>query len=272
MHTTKTSKMLFVAATAVTIALGAAGSAIATTEPPADVSAAPDAPPVTAGEPSSPEAAAFCQAELGVEAAISGEDPAAIEPAIGAAVEAAPDDVAPLLQAVLDAFPMDGPPGPEFDAAYTEMTTWMADNCGFTQLNVALSEYAFGGIPAELPAGGTIVNVLNTGEEVHEIVVMRLNDDVTMSVEELLALPEEEAFENVTFVGAGFAVPGETASTILNLTPGRHVAICFLPEGLTAEVFEQAGGQIGPEVSFPPGASLGAPHFTHGMVQEFVVS
>jgi len=275
MNTTKTRnhiRNLLIAAAAGTFALGAASSVSASTEPPPDASAAPDVPPPTAGEPTSPEAAAFCEAELGVEAASNSEDPAAIEPAIAAAMEVAPADAAPLLEAVVTVFQTTGPEGPEFEAAYGALVAWMQGNCGFPQLNVTLSEFAFGGIPTELSAGGTIISALNTGEQVHEIVVLRLNDDVTMTVEELLALPEEEAFQYVAFIGAGFAVPGETGTVLLNLTPGRHVALCFLPDGLTAEVFEEAGGQIGPDVSFPPGVELGAPHFTHGMVQEFTVS
>lgn len=267
MHNTKTrtrSKILLLAAAAGTFAVGASSVASATTEPPPpDVSAAP----VTAGEPSSPEAAAFCEAELAMGAAFGSEDPALIGPAVEAVTAAAPADVLPTVEAVLAA----EEESPEFEAAYGELIAWMQENCGFAQINVTLSEYAFGGIPAELPAGGAVVSALNTGEEVHEIVVFRLNDDVTMTVEELLALPEEEAFPNLTFTGAGFAVPGETGTAVLNLTPGRYVAICFLPEGLTAEIFEQAGGQIGPDVSFPPGAELGPPHFVHGMVEEFTV-
>jgi hypothetical protein len=229
-------------------------------------------PPPTAGEPSSPEAAAFCEAYLAVEAAGSSEDPAAIEPAIAAAMEVAPADAAPLFEALVAAFEATGGEGPEFEAALAEQVTWLEENCGFAQLNVTMSEFAFGGIPTELPAGGVIVSALNTGEQVHEIVVFRLNDDVTMPIEELFGLPEEEIFPNLTFAGAGFAIPGETGTALLNLTPGRHVAICFLQDGLTAEIFEQAGGQIGPDVSMPPGVELGAPHFTHGMIQEFTVS
>jgi len=280
MHTTKTrtrTKFLLLAAAAGTLAVGASSVASATTEPPGDttematdVSAAP-APPVTAGEPSSPEAEAFCEAELGIEAATSSEDPAAVGPAIEAAMAAATDDVRPLLETVVAAFEATGGEGPEFDAAYGALIAWMQENCGFAQLNVTLSEFAFGGIPEELPAGGTIVSAVNTGEQVHEIVVFRLNDDMTMTVEELFALPEEELFPNLTFAGAGFAVPGEIGSAVLNLTPGRYVAICFLPDGLTPEIFEQAGGQNGPDVSYPPGVELGAPHFVHGMLQEFTV-
>ena len=272
MYTTKTrniSRLLFVAATAGTIALGAAGSVSATTEPPPDASAAPDVPVPTAGEPASPEAAAFCEAEIGVENASNSEDPAAIEPAIAAAMEVAPEDAAPLLDAVVTALQETGPEGPEFAAAYDALIAWMEGNCGFVTLNLTASEYAFGGMPTELPAGGTIVNLANIGEEVHEIVIVRINDDVTLTIDELLALPEEETETMTTFVNIAFAFPDTVGHTVVNLEPGRYVAVCFLPEGATPEVISQMSG---PDSSTPPGVTLGPPHAFHGMVQEFTVS
>lgn len=281
MNTTTTrtiSRLLLAAATAGTIALGAASSVSASTEPPTDASAAADAPPPTAGEPSSPEAAAFCAAYIGVEAAGNSEDPTAIETAIGAAMEAAPEDAAPLLETLVGAFQESGGEGPEFAAAYTPVIDWLKANCGYPELNVSLSEYAFGGVPPELSAGPHIVSAANIGEEVHEFLVMRINDDVTLSVEELLALPEEEAQTMTTFAGIAFAFPGEVGYTVLDLTPGRYVALCFLPEGATPEVISQL--PEGPPdsaalASAPPevvAVMQAAPHFTHGMVQEFTVS
>jgi len=272
MNTTKTrnhTRNLLIAAAAGTFALGAASSVSASTEPPPDASAAPDVPVPTAGEAASPEAAAFCEAEIAVEAAAMSEDPAAIEPAIGAAMEAAPADAAPLLEAVVTALQTSGPEGPEFGAAYEALIAWMEANCGFVTLNLTASEYAFGGLPTELPAGGTIINLANIGEEVHEVAVMRINDDTELTLEELLALPEEEGEQYVTFLNVAFAFPDEVGHTVVNLEPGRYVAICFLPEGATPEVMSQMSG---PDSSTPPGVVLGPPHFTHGMVQEFTVS
>ena len=162
-----------------------------------------------------------------------------------------------------------------------------------------------------MPAGPTIVTFENIGEEAHEFVLFRINDDVTLTVEELFALPQEEVESMVTEAGGTFALPGGTGYTVLELMPGRHVALCFVPEGTTIEVIEEmiaaeeaAAGSI-PEGSAPgsapmgtepaevtadtatmdsapadgsapaegsaPAGEEGTPHFMLGMVQEFTV-
>jgi hypothetical protein len=89
-------------------------------------------------------------------------------------------------------------------------------------------------------------------DEPHELVLFRVNDGVTETIEELLALPEEEAFSKVTPAGVVFAdAPGSEAATMLDLEPGRYAAVCFIPIG---------GGEDGP------------PHFTGGMVAELQVA
>ena len=68
----------------------------------------------------------------------------------------------------------------------------------------------------------------------------------------------------VTFVGGMFGIFPETSqSTVLDLTPGRYVAICFFPEGATPEVFEQMmAAEAAAEGSIPAGSApdgFGAP-------------
>lgn len=131
-------------------------------------------------------------------------------------------------------------------------------------LEVTGVEYEFQGLDDEVEAG-TELTFTNEGNEVHELALMRINDDETRSIEELLQLPEEEAMQAVTFVGVSVAPPGEDGEIMEgDLTvaePGRYVAICFIPVG-TTEMPEgpPEGGEDGPP-----------PHFTQGMVQEFTV-
>jgi hypothetical protein len=308
-------RLLLAGTAAVTLGIGASAAVSAstgTTEPADDTTAHTEAGhtmDTTTGslavdgsaEASSPEAEAFCAAELATEAAVNGDDPAAIGPAIEALIAAAPDDeVRATVEAVVATFEAGGP---EFDAAYASLIDYMKANCGFAELNVAASEYAFDGVPAELPAGPTILTLENIGAEFHEILLLRINDDVTMPVEELLALPEEEQMAMTTFAGAAFAAPGSSSSGVADLTSGRYVAICTLPEGATPEVMEQLEAAEGtapegsapvgsepagtepagtapagtepagsaPEGSVPGGPEVGPPHFTLGMIQEFTV-
>ena len=82
----------------------------------------------------------------------------------------------------------------------------------------------------------------------------RINDDVTLSTDELLALPEEEVFTMITMVGGAFAAPGTTGNTVMDLTPGRYVAVCPIPQGMTPEIAAQirgSGGGSAPAGSAP---------------------
>ena len=266
-----------------TFTLGAAGLASASTEtePPAD------SPPAHTGhaestatlavdgsaEPTSPEAEAFCEAELAAEAALNSGDEAAIGTALEAITAAAePVALTETVDAVLAA--AEGG-GPEFEASYAEVIDYMKANCGYAEVDAIASEYEFEGVPTEIPAGGTIFSLENAGDQVHEIAVMRINDDVTMSLDELLALPEEEAMSMVTTAAFAFAFPGTVSYGTADLTPGRYVALCFLPEGATPEAMSllEEAGVDGPEDSIPAdlGVELGPPHFTKGMVHEFTV-
>jgi hypothetical protein len=297
------------AATTAAVSLGAAGAVSATTEPPTDTAAmGTEAPPAGGSAPA--DAAAFCEAEVALEAAAFSGDPEALGPAFEALSAAAPDEVSGAV-ADLGANAEAGPGDPAFDEAYGAILDYVRANCGFAELGVTGSEYAFGGIPEEVPAGGTIITFENIGEEVHELALYRINDDVTLSVEELLALPEEEANTMVTEVGGTFAFPGESGNTVVELTPGRHVALCFVPQGLTPELIAEMEAAEGsaPAGSAPAGSAPvgtehaemtadtapadtatmdtapadgsaptgsappgeGPPHFTLGMIHEFTV-
>ena len=225
------------------------------------------------GDPTSPEAQAFCEAEIAAEAAFSSEDEAAIGPAVEAlTAAAAPVDMAETVGTMLAAEPQ----SPEFAEPYAAVIEYMKANCGYAQVDAIASEYQFQGVPSEIPVGPTIFSLENAGEQVHELIVMRINDDVTMSVEELLALPEEEAMSMVTPAAFAFAFPGTVASSTADLTAGRYFALCFLPVGATPDVLAQLEelGVDGPEDTIPAdaGLELGPPHFTEGMLLEFTVA
>lgn len=277
---TPTPTRILLAAAGLTFAVGVSGAAAASsdTEPADDATEHTEhemAPTPTAGEPTSPEAEALCAAEIAAEAAFNSEDPEAIGPAVEAFTAAAEpvgltDAVGALLAAAEE-----GPGGPEFEEAYAAIIDYMKANCGYVELNVAASEYQFDGLPSELPAGPVIIGLENVGEQVHEIFIARINDDVTLSVEELLALPEEEAQAMTTPTAFAFTFPGDTGYGTADLTPGRYVALCFLPEGATPEVLMELEelGVTGPDDTLPEGApEVGPPHFTLGMVHEFTVT
>jgi hypothetical protein len=146
------------------------------------------------------------------------------------------------------------------------------------------SEYAFGDLPTSVPVG-TSLAFMNTGAEAHELLVARKNDGVTESWDELIAMPEEEAFAKVTTLGPLFANPGETAAfgigptgptpmTALTLEQqGDYIALCFIPQGTTElpDFSAEAAAPASPDASASQ-APQGPPHFVLGMRQEFTVT
>jgi plastocyanin len=134
------------------------------------------------------------------------------------------------------------------------------------RVDVVGTDYAFSGLEASYSSPITIA-FRNEGEEVHEIVVVRKGEGVTQSWEELLALPEEQSGDLVSFAGVAYAEPGQTAADMVTASePGEYLAICFIPQGTTELP------SIDPNASEPPDLGTGAPHFTLGMQAEFTIT
>lgn len=234
-----------------------------------------------ASETSASEAAAdpaeFCEASVDLEAAFSmgpGPDESAPPEEQQAALEEFSATVEPLLADVEDTAPEEisdsvtqatgivrealsgGDPstleGPEFQQADDEIDEYMLAECGYEQLEATGVNYEYEGIPDTVPAGVVAVTFSNEGTETHELGIVRINDDVTQPVEELLTLPEEEVMSMITFTGIAFAEPGVSDTTFLRMDAGRYGAACFIPQGTMAEV-----------------EGAGPPHFTLGMFAEF---
>jgi hypothetical protein len=147
---------------------------------------------------------------------------------------------------------------PDVVAAEGRLHAYDLETCGWATQDVQASEYSFADLPDEMAAGTTSFEFSNEGHEVHELIVVKKNDGVTDSAEDLLALPEDEAMGKVTMLGSpAFAEPGETDYKVVDLEPGDYIAVCFIPMGMTSA--------DGP----PPD---GPPHFTQGMVAEFTVA
>jgi hypothetical protein len=125
------------------------------------------------------------------------------------------------------------------------------DDCGAHQAQVTAVDYAFEGVPDEVDPGLMSFAFTNEGGEEHEMVLVRRSDGVTESLDELLALPEEESMSKIEMAGVTFAAPGDTSYLAADLQPGTYFLVCFIPVG---------------------GADGGEPHFMHGMKAEFTVA
>jgi hypothetical protein len=142
-------------------------------------------------------------------------------------------------------------------------------------VEVTAVDYEFEGLPETVGAGTTFSLVNESEGEAHEMVAILLPEDETRSVEDLLALPEEELGE-LAAVEPAFvlvAAPGEEGMAVLGdgtLTePGRYLFACFIPVGADPEEFLGAAESTGAEG--PPEVEGGPPHFTEGMFAEVIV-
>lgn len=233
-----------------------------------------------AGAPSSDTA--YCDAVLAVEtagepdidfetatteeitAAASEFATETLQPLVVDVVANAPDELSDEIGLMADAIDEVSETGdyavfetPEMTAASETAHAYDVENCGWAAIDVVATDYAFDGIPDDLDAGATTFDLTNGGAEVHEVAILKKNEGVTESFDELLALPEEEAGDKVTFVSIGGPVPaGGSSYAVADLEAGDYLALCFIPTGMTA--------MDGP----PP---EGPPHFMQGMTHEFTV-
>lgn len=141
-------------------------------------------------------------------------------------------------------------------------------------VDVVAADYTYLGLPTEIDAGTTIRLVNESDAELHEFVAIRLPDDETRPVAELMQLPPDElaAFfplvETVILAppGAeGFAVEGTGTLT----EPGRYAIICAIPTGADPDEYMAAAAE---SEGGPPEVEGGPPHIANGMFAEVIVS
>lgn len=164
-------------------------------------------------------------------------------------------------------------PGAESEGTGSEGSEAAA--AGGEAIAVSAVDYEFVGLPEEAPAG-TSWTFTNEGTEPHEMVVFRLPEDETRSVEELLQLPEEEVGPIVGApVAVAIALPGEEGRVVQGeptfAEPGRYAVLCFIPTGTDPEAYAEAFAN--PEGGPPPTTGdEGPPHALQGMVAEITVA
>lgn len=185
-------------------------------------------------------------------------DPAPDE--IRALIDIAPEDAKEPLETIATGFEEDGEgffESEAFGESFGALGAAANEECADEVIEVTAIDYGFEGIPDEVSAGTLGVTFSNEGDELHEMVVFRKNDDTTESFDDIFANEDQAAAEAlVTEAGATFAVPGQTASGLFTLEePGEYVAVCFIPVGTTPESDEASG----------------PPHFSQGMKAEFSV-
>lgn len=158
------------------------------------------------------------------------------------------------------------------DAATTTTPATTSTTAAPAQVEVTAIDFAFTGLPERMAVGTTLTLLNDSSVELHELVAIRLPDDETRSVEDLIGDPEDLAayFPSVTTVliappdEAGVAVEGTGQLT----EPGRYAIICAIPTGADPAEYMAAAAEA---EGGPPDVAGGAPHFVAGMYAELVV-
>ena len=161
--------------------------------------------------------------------------------------------------------------GSDDDTAGTaDTTTTTAEAPEVTTVDVIARDYEFEGVPDTIAAGSTISLTTEEGGEPHEFVAVLIPESETRSVEELIALPEEELgalfaeeppLVTIAFPGSTDQ-PGPVVGDGTLTEPGRYIYLCTFPQGTTVDDVANAQGPL--EGDTPP-------HFTLGMVGELTV-
>lgn len=111
------------------------------------------------------------------------------------------------------------------------------------------TEYAFAG-PDTVAPGWTAIKLVNDGNVEHHMILAQLDEGKT--AQDLLTFFQEHPNDDPAWVrwrGAANGVPhAGTNTSMVNLTPGNYLTICFIPD------------------------SAGVPHMAHGMIRGFVVA
>lgn len=141
-------------------------------------------------------------------------------------------------------------------------------------VEITAIDYAFVGVPDEVPAGTELTLSNDSEVEVHELVAIRLPDDEDRSVAELVTLPPEElaaffpAVDTVLIappMADGMAVEGTGVLT----EPGRYALICVIPTGADPDDYLAAAAEA---EGGPPQVDGGPPHIVEGMFAELTVT
>jgi hypothetical protein len=152
-----------------------------------------------------------------------------------------------------------GPPQTEFLISSAAVGRYAAENCADDQIEVTALDYEYEGIPQTLAAGTYGWLVDNEGQEWHEIVLIKKNENVEETWEELLALGEQDedaVMAMIQMKGVALAGPGQRSGVVTDLEPGEYAAVCFFPVGSTGLDVE----------------GTGPPHVAEGMIHTFTVT
>ncbi|MDT0353506.1 hypothetical protein [Pseudonocardia charpentierae] len=186
------------------------------------------------------------------------------QPILASMHENAPDEIRDATQTMVflaDRGAVDGDPtllwSPALKEANRSVGEYMLAQCGFPHVTVTATDSSFSGLPAELPGGTLAITLTNRGRYIHQLVVSRIDDDLSIPYTDVLALLDDGNYQTAP-VKLAFtnAEPGESTTVFLRLEPGRYGVADFFTGRTTR--FDVAG--------------TGPPNYRSGLVGEFGVA
>lgn len=152
--------------------------------------------------------------------------------------DAAPAAAVPAITAIRDGFAKKGQKFFESEAGFQaiqQLDGYVFANCPGQKVEATATDYEFAGIPATLPAGSTNIELTNRApKENHELVIFKLNaEGEKVDPGKFVTMPQGKAQKLVDGQGTAFvfAPAGQTSYALTDLTPGKYVYACFLPQG-----------------------------------------
>ena len=145
---------------------------------------------------------------------------------------------------------------PDLQTADRNIDQYMLRECGYGRISITATDNAYQGIPAAIDSGAVGVTLTNQGREAHQVLIVRIDDDVTEPFSALLDLPPDQRMQAATALGSVEVDPGGVGTLFLRLAPGRYGVGDFLSQGSTS--------------LDAPGS--GDPHYLLGLHAEFTVA
>jgi uncharacterized cupredoxin-like copper-binding protein len=142
-------------------------------------------------------------------------------------------------------------PSPDTDAAVPSSSaaaTAVPASTPASPITVTATDFKLD-MPATIPSGAVSLRLVNSGKELHQAQIIRLDQGKTVADLEAAMKHEGPPPPWLRFVGGPNGIaPGQEATSMASLAPGKYALICLIPS---------------PD---------GVPHLMKGMIQPFEVS
>jgi hypothetical protein len=147
-----------------------------------------------------------------------------------------------------------------------------ADSTSDGVVDVTLTDFSFGDLPDEVPAGTRFEIDNQSDSELHEMVAVRLADGDNRTTDEIVDAGLEKVFAAGPPAVVLLEAPGGEQIAAVGdgvlAEPGRYLVVCAIPTGADAKEYLDAAATS----DGPPQVDGGPPHFMNGMIDDIVVT